>query len=179
VIDLKGYAEDPDDPSAPLCYQCTLTWSSNIKGALGKGLWLSHIAVSLPEGVHTITLTALDPYGLTATTSIKVNVLAGAGYPTGKIISPATGITVKPGTPITFQGEGTDPEDGVLSGSNLKWYSDRDGFLGTGVKITVVLSGPKIPCKPESVTHTITLVITDSDGHEVKYTIQVEVGTLC
>ena len=93
-----------------------------------------------------------------------MTVLSGTGVPSAQILGPPPGTFVGPGTMLAFQGVGTDPEDGTLPGTSLQWSSDIDGTLGTGNTLQRVLSGPITPCNPESVGHTITLRVTDSDG---------------
>jgi len=105
--------------------------------------------------------------------------VVGAGEPTAVILSPQQGDSFGPDTMVTLQGEGIDPEDGTLSGSDLMWFSDRDGFLGSGTSIQVVLSGPEVACSPEFVSHNITLRVTDSDGHQATQQIVVSVGRPC
>ena len=117
--------------------------------------------------------------GQTAAGTIQVLVQVGAGYPTAQITSPGNGTMVGPGTPITLTGQASDPEQGALSGASLRWYSDIDGFLGTGTTLDVVLSGPPQPCNPETVIHTITLEATDGDGHVGTHQRNVSVGFIC
>ena len=80
---------------------------------------------------------------------------------------------------VTLQGEGTDPEDGTLSGSDLSWFSDIQGFLGSGTSIQIELRGAEVACHPEYVSHKITLSVTDSDGHQATQQIIVSVGRPC
>jgi hypothetical protein len=94
--------------------------------------------------------------------------------PTAQIISPTNGTSFYSTDLITFQGKGTDPEDGILTGESLKWYSDIDGLIGTGENIQVGLSSP---CGV--VSHTITLIATDSGGLTSQDSIKVFVRTLC
>ena len=95
------------------------------------------------------------------------------------ISSPADGTLTGPGFPINFTGYAFDEEDGVLSGASLEWYSDVDGFLGTGGSINVPLSGPPVPCNPEAIPHVITLTATDIDGHAVSDQITIWIGFIC
>jgi hypothetical protein len=130
-------------------------------------------------GTHTVTVTAVDGLGATGQDTVAVTVLSGTGVPSAQILGPPPGTFVGPGTTIEFQGAGTDPEDGTLPGTSLQWSSDIDGILGTGNTLQRALSGPITPCNPESVGHTITLRVTDSDGHALTESIRVYVGAIC
>jgi hypothetical protein len=168
TISFAGYGYDPDEMLGP----AGLTWSSDIDGALGTG---PTIAKKLSAGIHTVKLTATDGLGATGTDIITVNVLEGAGYPSARIVSPITGSLFFPETAVTLVGEGADPEDGVLTGASLVWTSDIDGFLGTGQTVTVTPSGPGCT----STVHTITLTVTDSDGHVGTHSIQINMVEIC
>ena len=76
--------------------------------------------------------------------------------PTANITSPSNSNTYISGDSITFNGSGSDNEDGALSGSSLVWTSSRDGQIGSGTSFTS--SGLSVG------THTITLAVTDSQG---------------
>jgi len=169
---LIAFVPDPDEtiPDA------NMNWLSSRDGALGTGRTLTRL---LSAGAHTITLAVVDGKGLGAQAHVNVNVISGAGLPVPQITSPASGTLVGPGTPITLQGVATDPEDGTLPGATLSWSSDIDGLLGTGNSITRTLSGPPVPCNPESIGHLITLTATDSDQHAVSVQTVVRVGTFC
>lgn len=158
-INLRGSAYDPDE-IIPVDKAHVWSWTSSLAGVLTE--WGNDVWVSLPEGSHTIILTVADSLGLTATDSIALSVHSGAGYPAAQIVKPVDGGLFGLGKPLLFEGTGTDPEDGSLSGSSLVWRSDRDGVIGTGTSFSTVLSGKQ--CL--SVPHTITLEVTDSDGHK-------------
>jgi hypothetical protein len=64
---LQGSATDFEDGSLP---DEALSWSSDVQGGLGTGASLP-IASLLP-GAHTITLTAIDSYGITSSASVKI-----------------------------------------------------------------------------------------------------------
>jgi hypothetical protein len=65
---LQGKAYDLEDG---ILNDSTLSWASSRDGNLGTG---STLLISLPQGKHTITLSATDSDGNTSTSSIKVNV---------------------------------------------------------------------------------------------------------
>jgi Subtilase family len=171
-IQFGAFVPDPDEtiPNG------SVTWASSIDGSLGAG-W--SITRALSVGAHTVTVTAVDGLGATGQDNVAVTVLSGAGVPSAQILAPAPGTFVGPGTMIVFQGVGTDPEDGTLPGTSLQWSSDVDGLLGTGNTLQRVLSGPITPCNPESVGHTVTLRVTDSDGNTLTELIRVYVGVIC
>jgi len=68
AVDLTGSALDPQDG---VITDTHLIWTSNRDGALGTGEEINKI---LSVGVHIITLQVADSVGLTATTSITVDV---------------------------------------------------------------------------------------------------------
>ncbi|WP_181258943.1 S8 family serine peptidase [Nitrosospira multiformis] len=172
MINFRGYGFDWDELIPP----ANLIWTSSLNGTLGSG---QEIQTPLNIGTHAITLTATDSSGQSGQASILLTVQAAAGHPTARILAPATGTMFGPGMDITFQGEGTDPQEGPLPDSALLWYSDVDGFLGMGRTLTKALSGPAVPCNPETVPHTITLKVRDRDGNEATHFIQVWVGYIC
>ena len=74
--------------------------------------------------------------------------------PNASIIAPENNSIFVHGDEITFNGTGTDPEDGILNTSSLVWTSDINGLIGTGNEFnTSNLSAG---------THTITLMVNDS-----------------
>jgi hypothetical protein len=169
---FSAFVPDPDEtiPDA------SISWSSSRDGPLGTDRTLTHL---LTAGSHIITLTAVDGKGLSAQAQVMVNVIAGGGLPEPKITAPPANTFVGPGTMITLKGTATDPEDGTLPGNRLRWRSSIDGPLGTGKNITRTLSGPPVPCNPESVGHEVSLTATDSDQHSVTVKTMIWVGTIC
>jgi hypothetical protein len=173
LVTLEAFILDPEEHPFP---QNGVVWSSNVDGFLGTG-WSRDVLLS--AGPHVITVRATDGQGATGQDSVNITVQPSNGLPSVQILQPGPGLSVTPGTQITLRGSATDPEDGTLTGSSLVWFSDRDGQLGTGQQINVVLSGPATPCNPEIVTHTITLRATDSNGHVVSVTLRISVGQVC
>lgn len=76
--------------------------------------------------------------------------------PSASISEPGEGESFAAGTTIDFEGSGSDPEDGSLSGDDLVWASDTDGEFGTGQQTTT--------SSLSADDHTVTLTATDSDG---------------
>jgi hypothetical protein len=86
--------------------------------------------------------------------------------PLAGILEPADGAVVA--TPLTLQGYGYDLEDGQLDGTSLAWSSDRDGPLGTGDTLWDVDLTPG--------QHTLTLQVTDSQGHTAMAAVVITVS---
>jgi hypothetical protein len=87
--------------------------------------------------------------------------------PTAFILAPETGQTYDPGQPLTFQGLAYDQDLNDLSGASLAWVSDRDGALGTGSLLEVILSPG---------WHTVALTATDGYGLSVTDQVTFYVG---
>lgn len=86
--------------------------------------------------------------------------------PTAEITAPSDGVTLSGAGPFGFDGRGTDPEDGALTGDALVWSSDLDGQLGTGAHVDAALSVG---------THRISLDVKDSGGLTARAQISVTV----
>ena len=90
----------------------------------------------------------------------------GNDPPVATILEPADGEAFSDETVIQFRGEASDPEEGSLTGSSLKWRSDIDGVLGTGEEVGASL---------QAGSHVISLTATDSAGATDADTVQIEV----
>lgn len=154
------------------------------------GTWISDFTYDKlpiePAGTLTYTVSSVlrDKDTASHRFTHRVSVLGlepvvSSGLPVAFIRSPEPEAEYGPSEVVTFQGEGIDPEDGMLSGSSLLWYSDRDGFLGWGNSIQTTLSGPVPACDPEFLRHTITLIVIDSDGHRATQEIELLIGFPC
>lgn len=85
------------------------------------------------------------------------------------------------GQATTLRGFATDPEDGQLTGANLRWLSSRDGLLGTGNVRTVTLSPGPCPGGGSAppAEHVISLIATDSAGNQTRTDRIVTVHRVC
>ena len=109
--------------------------------------------------------------------------------PTGQILRPKTGSTfnatqydAKQGVyyvTVGLAGAGTDPEDGTLSGTFLKWYYQKPGsgkiYIGAGTGSSVNLSAPFCG----NTIYTIFLDAIDSKGALHESSINVTVYAPC
>jgi hypothetical protein len=87
--------------------------------------------------------------------------------PRAKILSPQSGLRIRSDQPLLLRGEGSDLEDGHLSGDDLTWSSEAARVLGKGATLSVNDLGPG--------SHTIALSARDSDVATGSDSIQVEV----
>ena len=105
------------------------------------------------------------------TTPVKIYVPARALPPKGSIDLPSDGSWFPEGAAIVFFGSAT----GGLTPYTFEWFSDVDGYFGTGQIITtntlsrIVRVGVVIP-------HTITLTVTDLNGMSDNANISVFIG---
>ena len=84
------------------------------------------------------------------------------------ILYPPDGTFVPAGKALLMTGGAYDAEDGSLANTALSWSSDRDGALGQGSNLTVVLSNG---------WHTLTLHALDSNGQSSTAQVTVFVGS--
>ena len=132
----------------------SLEWTSSIAGTMGSGSPLS--MSDLSYGSHTITLTATDSRGLTASSAI--NLLLN-NLPYLELYQPTNGANIDPDMEFGLEvGTGTYDPDEVLPNSAFVWTSSRDGELGVGNYLLVNASDMSYG------VHTITCTATDSLG---------------
>ncbi len=121
-------------------------------------------------------------YQLGGSNTGRVRIFASDGLHTGVFTSTTFSVANQPPqpfiggpTPITSVLEGqrlylvggaNDKQDGKLGGSNLRWRSDRDGDLGTGSELGVMLSVG---------LHTLTLEAQNSKGLTASVNVSVTV----
>lgn len=119
------------------------------------------------EGAHTVTLSATNSAGASASDSITVNVGPPSGKPTVTITKPANGSGWSNFDLIEFSATASAQGGATIADSGYSWSSDQDGYLGSGQTIHHSLS-------PGG--HHITVTVTDSLGRSASDTIYVTVG---
>jgi glucose/arabinose dehydrogenase len=119
-------------------------------------------------GAYQARLTVSD--GVNSSISTPVAVSAGS-VPTATILAPADGAHFRAGDVITYNGQGTDADDGTLPASAFTWNIDflHDGHVHPGTPVTGVTGGSfTIPMSGHDFSgntrYRITLTVKDSTG---------------
>ncbi len=71
-------------------------------------------------------------------------------------LTPGATSTYDKGDTVTLTASAQDAEDGVITGSAIRWYSDIDGYLASGTALNSSTLTPG--------THSITATVTDSEN---------------
>ena len=139
----------------------------------------SHTYTEPTTRTFTARLTVTNQSGLSSTDTVPVTV--GSVPPTPTILAPADGTTVLPGQTVNYRGSATDPEDGALGASALKWTvllhhnSHVHTFVGgTGDQGSFVAGDHGTI---GSFSYEIILEATDSSGLKSSTSVNVPVGS--
>lgn len=153
VVTMEAQASDFQDGDL----STAVSWTSDRDGQISSPAQLS-------VGEHQLVATVSDSVGFVASASITIAVV---NKPLVEIVSPLAGTIIAVGQQLQLQGEAFDSEDSDLS-AQLQWSSSLEGALGTGSELSITL-GPGL--------HTLTALVTDSDGHtpETVPTVTIEV----
>jgi uncharacterized repeat protein (TIGR03803 family) len=89
-----------------------------------------------------------------------------------EVTDPADGARFYASSPITLEAIALDMEEGMLTGTNLVWRSDRDGLLGTGETVF------KKAAQLSEGDHVITVSANDSAGHTNSAAVHIKIGRL-
>ena len=165
----------------------TVTWDGLTDGSVFYTLLYAHDGVSFDVLAVNLTTNSyeVDPAYLVGGENARFKIFATDGVntvedttdgpftvlpkmPDAYLHFPQDGAVFPLGLSIILDGSGYDLEDGILSGENITWSSDVDGFLGTGENLLVDLSYGY---------HTLTLEVQDSDGNTSQKSISVFIGT--
>ena len=103
-----------DPQGAPLAY----SWDLDGNGTFGDSTVAAPSHTYSSDGTRTVTLRVTDNEGLADTATITITVGA---RPTAVIDAPASSLRWRVGQQVTFSGHATDPEDGGLPASALRW----------------------------------------------------------
>jgi len=179
-LDVSWIATDADndvlDASLLLSVDNGESWQVFATGLLADSY--NAPTATLPAGnLAVVRLVISDGFHQVETESAPF--LFDAGYPMAAIEQPANMLGFSVDETIRFQGEGWDPEDGLLTGTSISWSILTDNpfvpepvplVLGTGEVLEISASQLSPGCQE------ITLTAVDSDGKEGTDTVQVDVG---
>ena len=148
LVDLVATANDVEDGNLA----ASVTWTSDLDGALGTGGSLQVNTLSI--GNHVITASVTDSNGVSGSDARNITVVVN-NPPTVTVLTPSEGASFFEGDPVDLSGYADDVEDGYLT-TSIEWTSDLDGVLGTAgsLQLTTLSEG----------THTITAAVTDAGG---------------
>ena len=161
--------------------------ASTIHTTLGHGTIVpGHL---LPEGSYQITLSADDGVASASRTLTVATIQKPPDYPSATIVAPEHGGVHADSAPISFEGLGSDPEDGNLPGTSMRWRATKtegDGgelapasitlcegnaFSGVAAPVTdcsaftAALEGSFLDDQGIGTVYVITLEVMDDDGH--------------
>lgn len=140
----------------------SLRWSSNLDGQFGSGSPLDFS--SLTQGDHTVTLTAIDSFGLTGTDSISLTVEPSSVNlpPVARLTGPAQGFV---GEPVAFDGSGSSDPDGSLVDYHFD-FGDGSSSDGAATAVNHIFAAVQ--------TFTVVLTVTDNEGATDTAQLQIE-----
>ena len=104
-----------DPEGRPLSY----SWDLNGDGTFGDATGSAASYTYTAAGVYHPSLRVTDEQGATDTAAVAVT--AGNTAPNAVIDSPSSSVTWRVGDTINFAGHATDPQDGTLPASALRW----------------------------------------------------------
>lgn len=147
--------------------QLTYTLTSSLGGDLSSLLTVDSAGtvsgyLTLAEGEHALTLTAVDTTGKRGTDSVVIDVGAPNEVPTCAIVAPLDGSVWALGDEVALEATATDPGEDP-STLRATWTSDRDGAIAT----VAPTSDGRILATATSLSggsHTVTLRVEDADG---------------
>jgi PKD repeat protein len=124
------------------------------------------------KGTYTASLRVRDSHGALSDPA-TVRVSAGNEAPSLTMVSPSATLLFRVGQQITLSGSATDPEDGTLPASSLRWEVLRHHngnhthpyFSGTGNDLTITAPPPEALSATGPGNHLeVRLTATDSEG---------------
>ena len=140
----------------------------NVAGATSNSYTLS-AAKKSDEGSYKVIVT--NAYGNVTSNTAQLVVDNFNAAPVAKILTPTENTLYRGGDTIKFSGQGTDAEDGTLTGKAFTWFVDfhHDAHVHDGAPLAVGSTSGSyvVPTSGEvsdNVFYRVLLVVTDSKG---------------
>ena len=136
---LQAVATDVSEGELPAW---ATSWSSSVEGTIGAGRLVQ--TTDLMTGTHILTVSAQNSWGLTACTTVAVEVLP-VPPPIVNIIWPQAGSLppTLPGQPLTLQAQVSTQANAGPYSQHLRWLLDGI-LLATGFSATVSAPSPGV-----------------------------------
>ena len=96
----------------------TYSWDLDGNGTFGDSTAMAPAFVYNTDGTRVVTLRVTDSQGLSDTATMTITVGA---RPSAVIDAPSSALQWRVGQQVSFSGHATDPEDGALPASALRW----------------------------------------------------------
>ncbi|MGH8247909.1 MAG: S8 family serine peptidase, partial [Gammaproteobacteria bacterium] len=133
-----NYSDPEVSPANIYRWHGEVVYSSNLDGVLCSSASPPYTCFStkneLTLGAHTVTATATDAHGATATRQRSINIVNRPPEP--HIVRPLTTDSLYSHIPVQFGAYVPDPDGETIPEASVSWASSNDGFLATGRKIT-------------------------------------------
>jgi hypothetical protein len=177
LVELYGVARDAQDGSEEL----QIAWESSIDGVFDTTApdvnGDMHLAKNdFTEGLHVLTLSAVDSRGESASTSISLqigDVTNQQGAPTIVIVSPNAGEQVGSSATVNLLATVTDDLDAPDS-LPIEVVDDPDGIVWNGYPTST--GTLQAPFAPHTLgVHTVTVNALDSEGKKGSASVSYEV----
>lgn len=149
-ISFTGTAVDPEDGALTAM---ALRWSSSRDGALGTGSPFA--TAGLSAGLHTITLTATDSGGRTASASISLTVMMTMANvpPIARLTGPASAQATQT---LVFDASSSSDADGTITSFRFDFGDGSPVVMGATATASRAFAAPG--------TYMVTLTVTDDRG---------------
>lgn len=144
-----------------------VVWTSDVDGSIGTGITFSVSTLSV--ATHKIVATLSDSENNVSSDTISISI-RDANAPVVVISDITDGDKFVVDSTVTFTCTATDDIDGNLSDASIKWMSDIDGELGTGLSLQVSTLSIGI--------HSIIVEAKDNSGNTASDTVGIEVYEL-
>ncbi|MBN1483475.1 MAG: DNRLRE domain-containing protein [Chloroflexia bacterium] len=163
----SGSDADGDTLSYNLQYSTDngASWRLIASDVFSTGVWID--AANLPGATHA-RFRVLASDGIHTTGDVSDGAFIVPNHrPSVQILAPAEGSIYIVSQTVGLQAQVYDVEDGTLDAGHLRWYSTRDGIVGSGAQLSLGDLSAGL--------HTLVFVAVDSEGATDSDAVQIMV----